>query len=60
MDPCLLLKNMDQEVRAIDPGVGIAASGTLEASPQEFIWTISSQALRGCENRVSFNRVASH
>lgn len=36
LDPSLLLKNMGQEVRALDPGVGIATSGTLEASLHEF------------------------
>jgi len=35
-DPGLLLKNMGQEVRAIDPGVQISRSGTLEASLKEF------------------------
>jgi putative ABC transport system permease protein len=36
VDPNSLLKNMGQEVRDLDPAVGIAASGTLEASLQEF------------------------
>src|SRR5258708_19935425 len=36
VDPGSLLKNMGQEVRALDPGVQISASGTLEGSLQEF------------------------
>ena len=36
VDPNLMLKNIGQEVRAIDPGVQISTSGTLEASLQEF------------------------
>jgi putative ABC transport system permease protein len=36
IDPGLLLKNMGQEVRALDPGVQISTSGTLEASLREF------------------------
>ena len=36
IDPSLLLKNMGQEVRAIDPGVQISISGTLEGALQEF------------------------
>ena len=36
VDPGPLLKNMGQEVRALDPGVQISTSGTLEASLQEF------------------------
>jgi putative ABC transport system permease protein len=36
VDPTLVLKNIGQEVRAIDPGVQISTSGTLEASLQEF------------------------
>ena len=36
VDPNLVLKNIGQEVRAIDPGVQISTSGTLEASLQEF------------------------
>src|SRR5438093_2878088 len=36
VDPSSLLKNMGQEVRALDPGVQISTSGTLEASLQEF------------------------
>jgi putative ABC transport system permease protein len=36
VDPGSLLKNMGQEVRALDPGVQISTSGTLEASLQEF------------------------
>jgi putative ABC transport system permease protein len=36
VDPNSLLKNMSREVRAVDPGVQISASGTLEASLQEF------------------------
>jgi putative ABC transport system permease protein len=35
-DPGPLLKNMGQEVRALDPGVQISTSGTLEASLKEF------------------------
>jgi putative ABC transport system permease protein len=34
--PSSLLKNMGQEVSALDPGVQISTSGTLEASLQEF------------------------
>jgi putative ABC transport system permease protein len=34
--PTLLLKTVGQEVRAIDPSVGISASGTLEGSLREF------------------------
>ncbi len=36
VDPNSLLKNIGQEVQALDPSVGITASGTLEASLQEF------------------------
>jgi putative ABC transport system permease protein len=36
VDPSSLLKNMGQEVRALDPGVQISRSGTLEASLHEF------------------------
>jgi putative ABC transport system permease protein len=36
VDPNSVLKNISQEVRALDPRVGITASGTLEASLQEF------------------------
>jgi putative ABC transport system permease protein len=36
VDPSSLLKNMGQEVRALDPGVQISTSGTLEASLREF------------------------
>ncbi len=36
VDPNSLLKNMGQEVRALDPGVQISTSGTLEGSLQEF------------------------
>ncbi len=36
VDPSLLLKNMGKEVRALDPGVQISTSGTLEASLKEF------------------------
>jgi predicted permease len=36
VDPGLLLKNVGQEVRAIDPGVQISISGTLEGALQEF------------------------
>jgi putative ABC transport system permease protein len=36
VDPGTLLKNMGQEVRALDPGVQISRSGTLEASLKEF------------------------
>jgi putative ABC transport system permease protein len=36
VDPNAVLKNIGQEVRAIDPGVQISTSGTLEASLQEF------------------------
>lgn len=36
VDPSSLLKNMGQEVRALDPGVQISTSGTLEGSLQEF------------------------
>jgi putative ABC transport system permease protein len=35
-DPALLLKTVGQEVRAIDPNVGISASGTLEGSLRAF------------------------
>jgi putative ABC transport system permease protein len=35
-DPTLILKTVGQEVRAIDPNVGISASGTLEGSLREF------------------------
>jgi putative ABC transport system permease protein len=35
-DPSSLLKNMDQEVRALDPGAQISTSGTLERSLKEF------------------------
>jgi len=36
VDPSSLLKNMGQEVRALDPGAQISTSGTLEGSLQEF------------------------
>lgn len=36
IDPRSVLKNIGQEIRAIDPGVQISTSGTLEASLQEF------------------------
>ena len=36
VDPGSLLKNMGQEVSALDPGVQISTSGTLEASLQAF------------------------
>jgi putative ABC transport system permease protein len=36
VDPNLFLRNMGQEVRALDPGVQISTSGTLEGSLQEF------------------------
>ena len=36
VDPGRLMKNMSQEVRALDPGVQISTSGTLEASLREF------------------------
>jgi len=36
VDPNSLLKNMPQEVRALDPGVRISASGSLEAELHEF------------------------
>jgi putative ABC transport system permease protein len=36
VDPGALLKNMGQEVRALDPGVQISTSGTLEGSLREF------------------------
>jgi len=36
VSPESLLKNMGQEVRALDPGVQIATSGTLQGSLQEF------------------------
>jgi putative ABC transport system permease protein len=36
VDPNSLLKNMGQEVSALDPGVQISESGTLEASLREF------------------------
>jgi predicted permease len=36
IDPNSLLKNMGQEVRALDPGVQISVSGTLEGALQEF------------------------
>jgi putative ABC transport system permease protein len=36
VDPNSLLKDISREVRAVDPGVQISASGTLEASLQEF------------------------
>ena len=36
LDPALLLKTVGQEVRAIDPNVGISASGTLEGSLRAF------------------------
>ena len=35
-DPKVLLKNIQQEVRAIDPSVEIETSGTLTASLDEF------------------------
>ena len=36
VDPGPLLKNMGREVQAIDPGVQISTSGTLESALQEF------------------------
>jgi len=36
LDPALLLKAVGQELRAIDPNVGIATSGTLEGSLRAF------------------------
>lgn len=36
VDPNSVLKNIGHELRALDPHVGITASGTLEASLQEF------------------------
>jgi putative ABC transport system permease protein len=36
VDPSSLLKNMGQEVHALDPGVQISTSGTLEGALQEF------------------------
>jgi len=36
VDPGSLLKNMGQEVGALDPGVQISTPGTLEASLREF------------------------
>jgi ABC-type antimicrobial peptide transport system permease subunit len=36
MDPKLLLRNVGQEVRAIDPQVGILESGTIERSLKEY------------------------
>jgi putative ABC transport system permease protein len=36
LDPALLLKAVSQELRAIDPNVGIATSGTLEGSLRAF------------------------
>jgi predicted permease len=36
VDPNLLLKNMGQEIRKLDPGVQIGTSGTLESSLHEF------------------------
>jgi len=36
VDPNSLLKNMGQEVRALDPGVQISTSGTLESALTEF------------------------
>ncbi|HXP81789.1 MAG TPA: ABC transporter permease, partial [Verrucomicrobiae bacterium] len=36
VDPSSLLRNMGQEVRELDPGVQISASGTLETSLQDF------------------------
>jgi putative ABC transport system permease protein len=36
VDPNSVLKNVGREVRAIDPGVQISTSGTLDASLQEF------------------------
>jgi putative ABC transport system permease protein len=36
VDPSPLLKNMGQEVRALDPGVQISTSGTLEGSLKDF------------------------
>lgn len=36
VDPGSLLKDMGQEVRALDPGVQISTSGTLEGSLREF------------------------
>ena len=54
MDPDSLLKDLNQEVRALDPGVQISTSGTLEASLQEFyrgpqfeLVTLSSFAVIG-------------
>jgi predicted permease len=35
-DPRILLKNIEQEVRAIDPGAELESSGTLAGSLQEF------------------------
>jgi putative ABC transport system permease protein len=35
-DPTMILKTVGQEVRAIDPNVGISASGTLQGSLREF------------------------
>jgi len=53
-NPAVLLKNIEQEVRAIDPNVEIAASGTLEGSLNEFyrrpqfeLFTLGSFALIG-------------
>jgi putative ABC transport system permease protein len=36
IDPNSLLKSLGEEVRAIDPGVGITTSGTLEGSLEDF------------------------
>ena len=36
VDPNSLVKNMGQEVRALDPGVQISTSGTLESALTEF------------------------
>jgi putative ABC transport system permease protein len=36
VDPNALLKHIDQEVRAVDPGVRIAESGTLERALREY------------------------
>jgi len=36
LDPALLLRTVGQEVREIDPNVGISASGTLEGSLRAF------------------------
>ena len=36
IDPRLVLKSMDEEVRAIEPGIAVGTSGTLEESLHEF------------------------